>query len=123
MLADSSKARKHKRAKGGYIYVLSAIDLVTGYKWEYFLNYQANLETTLEDIRIDIHSEYRKLKILTIDNQFVTEPIRKWGKLHNITFRPCISREHWALGEIERFNSTLEDGIVKQLYGKKTFRF
>ena len=80
---------------------------------------QAHLETTLEDIRLDIHSEYRKLKILTIDNQFVTEPIRKWVK----NIRPCIPHKHWALGEIKRLNRTLEDGIVKQLYGKEHLDF
>ena len=35
-----------------------------------------------------------------------------------MTVRPCIPNEHWALGEIERFYLTLEDGIVKQLNGK-----
>ena len=50
----------------------------------YPLKTQANLEKTLEDIRLDIHSEYKKLKIVTLDNQFVTEPFRKWGKVYNI---------------------------------------
>ena len=118
MFADSSKARKHKRAMGGYTCVLSAIDLATGYKWGYTLKNQANLEITLEDIRLEIHSWGRKLKILTIDNQFVTAPITIWKNTHNITLQPCIPHEHWALGEIERFNRTLEDAIVKQLYGR-----
>ena len=79
VLADSSKARKHKRAKKGYTCVLSAIHLATGYKWGYPLKHQEYLETSLEDIRLDIYSEYIKLKMVTIDNQFVTEPVRKWG--------------------------------------------
>ena len=64
----------------GYTYALTAIDLATGFKWGYPLKHQAHLETSLEDIRLEIYSEYRKLKILTIDNQFVTEPIRAWAK-------------------------------------------
>ena len=100
VFADSSKARKHKRAMGGYTCVLSAIDLATGYKWGYPLKNQANLETILEEIRLEIHALGRTLKILTIDNQFVTAPITKWKNTHNITLQPCIPHEHWALGEI-----------------------
>ena len=42
---------------------------------------------------------------------------------HNITLRPCTPHEHWALGENARLNRTLEDTIVKQLYGKMHLNF
>ena len=72
---------------------------------------------------LEIHSESRQFKILTLDNQFVTEPIKKRVKVHNITSRPCMSHKHWALGELKRLNRTLEDGIVEQLYGQKRLDF
>ena len=60
-------------------------------------------------------AESRKLKILTIDNKFATRPIAAWAHIINKILAPCIPHEQWTLGEIERFNRTVEDGIVKQL--------
>ena len=87
----------------GYTCVLSALDLVTGYIWGYLLKYQVNLGLTPEELRLEKHSESRKLRILKIDNQFFTEPIKKCKKMI-ILLRTCIPPEHWLLGEIKLFN-------------------
>ena len=42
---------------GGYTCALSATDLVIGYKWGYPLRHQHNLESTPEDVRLEIYSE------------------------------------------------------------------
>ena len=78
----------------------------------------AHLEVTLEEIRLEIVAQRRELKVIRLDNQFVTEAINKWKQPHHITILLCIPHEHWSIGEVERFNRTLKDGYVKLLYGK-----
>ena len=121
VFADNSKARKHKRAIGGYTCALTVVDLATGFKLGYVLKHTAHLETTLEEIRLEIYAiENRILKVIRLDNQFITKPIKLWAMAldNTIEFKPCIPYEHHSIGDIERFNRTLEDGIVKFLYGK-----
>ena len=77
VMADNSKRLKHKRAIGGYTCALVAVDLKTGFRWIYLLKNQAHLETTLEEIRLEIHSHRRELKVIRMDNQFVTDEIKK----------------------------------------------
>ena len=113
--ADNSSQRKHKRAIGGYTCALTAIDLATDYKFGYLLKNQQHLENTLEKLRLEIYSQHRNMKIIRLDNQFITEEITKWSQIHQITLLPCIPHEHHTIGGIERFNRSLEDGVVKLL--------
>ena len=118
VIADNSKARKHKRAIGKYTSTLTAIDKNSGYLIGFLLKNHVHLETTLEKLRLEIFSKHRILKIVRLDNQFITEPIREWSQLHHIDLLPCIPYEHHSIGEIERFHRTLQDGMFKQLYNK-----
>ena len=77
MYADNSKQRKHKRAIGGYTCPLTAIDLATDYKFGYLLKNQQHLENTLEKLRLEIYSQHRNMKIIRLDNQFITDEIKK----------------------------------------------
>jgi hypothetical protein len=118
VIADNSKARKHKRAIGKFTSTLTGIDRHSGYLIGFLLQNHVHLETTLEKLRLEIYSKHRILQILRIDNQFITEPIREWAQFHHITLLPCIPHEHHSIGEIERFHRTLQDGNSKQLYNK-----
>ena len=108
VIADNSKRLKHKRAIGGYTCALTVVDMKTGFKWVYLLKNQAHLEVTLEAIRLEIVAQRRELKVIRLDNQFVTEAVNTWKQPHHITILPCIPHEHWSIGEVERFNRTLE---------------
>ena len=65
----------------------------------------------------------RVMKVLRIDNQYVTADIQKWAATISpgrpaIQLQPCIPHEHHTIGDVERFNRTLEDAVFKKLYGK-----
>ena len=77
VFADNSKAKKHKRAIGGYTCALTAIDLCTGYKLGWLLKSQSKLEKILDELLLEVHSKSRTLKVVRMDNQFVTAPIKK----------------------------------------------
>ena len=93
VIADNSKRLKHKRAIGGYTSALTVVDMKTGFKWVYLLKNHAHLEVTLEAIRLEIVSQRRELKVIRLDNQFVTEAVNTWKQPHHITILPCIPHD------------------------------
>ena len=120
VFADNSKARKHKRAFGNHTGALTAIDLSTRFKLGKLLRTHKSLEVQLEEIRVEVRSRALTMKVLRIDNEFITQPIKQWAALCDppIELQPCIPHEHHSIGDIERFNRTLEDAVFKKLYGK-----
>ena len=77
-----------------------------------------NLEIYLEKLRLAVKAQHRNIAILSLDNEYITEPILDWALDNHIDLLPCIPHEHWSIGMVERYNRTLKDGITKQLYGK-----
>ena len=120
VFADNSKARKHKRAFGNHTGALTAVDLSTRFKIGKLLRSHKSLEVQLEEIRVEVCSRSLTMTVLRIDNEFITEPIKRWAALCTppIELQPCIPHEHHSIGDIERFNRTLEDAVFKKLYGK-----
>jgi len=122
IFADCSKARKHKRAFGNYTGAQTAIDLATGFRFGHLLRGHGNLVEKLELLRLEVSSRDRIMKVLRIDNQYVTADIQKWAATTSpgrpaIRLQPCIPHEHHTIGDVERFNRTLEDAVFKKLYG------
>ena len=121
VFADHSSFNQHKKSMGGHTCVLTAIDVSSGYHWGHVLRSQSHLERILELIRLDIAFYGRTLKTIRTDNQFITSAITAWARDLShppITLLPCIPHEHFQIGLIERFNRTLEDSIVKNMYNK-----
>jgi len=58
------------------------------------------------------------MKILRMDDDFVTEEITEWIQTQRMLLLPCIPHEHNTLGEIERDNRTFKEIIIKQLADK-----
>jgi len=118
VFADTSKARKHKRAIGGYTSAMNCIDQTSDFVFGYLLKNHQNLENYLDKLRLQVHAQHRTIVIIHIDNEYIPESILAWALENHITLLPCIPHEHWSIGAIERYNRTLGDGITKQLYGK-----
>ena len=121
VFASTSKALKHKRAFGRYTGALTAIDLSTRFKIGKLIRSHASLEVELEALRIEVHGSGHTLRVLRLDNEFVTVAIEKWAASCDppIELQPCIPHEHHSIGDIERFNQTMGDAIFKKLYGQK----
>ena len=121
VFANNSKALKHRRAFGRYTGALTAIDLSTRYKLGKLIKSHASLEVQLEELRVDVHAAGYKLRVLRLDNEFVTAPIKRWAGLCEppIELQPCIPHEHHSIGDIERFNQTLENAVFKKMYGRR----
>ena len=121
VFANNSKALKHKRAFGRYTGALTAIDLSTRFKIGKLIKSHAALEVHLEELRVDVHSAGHTLRVLRLDNEFVTAPIKRWAGLCEppIELQPCIPHEHHSIGDIERFNQTLENAVFKKMYGRR----
>ena len=79
--ANGSKALKHRRAFGRHIGALTAIDLATRYKIGKPIKSTGTLEVELEALRIEIHGTGHTLRVLRIDNQFATAPVKRWAAL------------------------------------------
>ena len=99
--ANNSKARELKREIRKYTSTLTTIDKNSGYLIRILLKNHVHLEITLEKLRLELFPKDRILKILRIDNQFITERTRKWSLLHHIMLLPCIPHEHYSIREIE----------------------
>ena len=41
---------------------------------------QSKLEKILDELLLEVKSKSRVLKVIRLDNQFVTAPIKKWGE-------------------------------------------
>ena len=72
VIASTSKALKHKRAFGRYTGVLTVIDLSTRFKIGKLICYHASLEVELDALRIEVHEPGHMLRVLRLDNEFVT---------------------------------------------------
>ena len=120
VFANNSKALKHKRAFDKYTGALTAIDLATRFKIGKLIKSHANLEVHLEALRVEIHGSGHTLKVLRIDNEFNSEAVKTWAADCEpyIELQPCIPHEHHSIGDIEKFNQTLENNVNKKLYGK-----
>ena len=121
VFANNSKALKHKRAFGRYTGALTAIDLATRFKIGKLIKSHSSLEVQLEELRVDVHAAGHTLRVLRIDNEFITAPIKRWAGLCEppIELQPCIPHEHHSIGDIERFNQTLENAVFKKMYGRR----
>ena len=119
--ANNSKALTHRRAFGKHTGALTAVDLSTRYKIGKLIKTTADIEVQLEELRLEIRGTGHTLKVLRLDNQFVTKPVKEWAAKCEpyIELQPCIPHEHHSIGDIERFHRTLEDAVFKKLYGKK----
>ena len=94
--------------------------MATRYKLGSLIKTHSSLEIQLEELRIKVKSRDFTLKTIRIDNEFVTNEITTWAALCSpaISLQPCIPHEHHSIGDIERFNRSLEDAVFKKLYGK-----
>jgi hypothetical protein len=97
---------------------LTILDDKTNYIWGYTLDNFTNLQDYLEDVRLDIKNHEGILKILKIDNQFLTKALIKWAKHNNVQLEPCIPHEHHQIGKIERLHRTITDSVRKCLHSK-----
>ena len=116
VFAGNSKARKHKRAFGNHTGALTAIVLSTRFKLGKLLRTHKSLEVQLREIRVKVRSRALTMKVLRIDNEFITQPIKQWAALCDppIELQPCIPHEHHSIGDIERFNrkATLVQAVL-----------
>ena len=55
-----------------------------------------------------------------MDNEFYTEAVKTWAAKCEpyIELQPCIPHEHHSIGDIEKFNQTLENHVNKKMHGK-----
>ncbi len=60
----------------------------------------------------------RKIKVLRIDDDFLTNDIKHYLSKEDITPRPCIPYEHETLGHIERDNRTIAEIMMKLMLNK-----
>ena len=67
----------------------------------------------------------RKIKVFRTDNRLVTNAIKTFCDLpeNQIKLLPCIPYEHDTIGLIERWNRTVQEGIVKALFNKPHLSF
>ena len=75
MFASTSKALIRKRAFGRYTDALAAIDLSTRFKICKLICSHASLEVELEALRVEVHGSGHTLRVLRLDNEFVTAAI------------------------------------------------
>ena len=108
MWADNSKALKHRMAFKRYTGALTAITLATRFKICKLLRSHESLEVALEELRVEVHSSDYTLKALRLDNEFWSAPVRTWAAL-------CDP----PIGDIGRFNQTLENTAFKKMYAKR----
>ena len=115
--ANNSKALKHRGAFKRYTSALTAIDMATRYKIGKPLTSHKSLEVALEELRVEVHGAGHTLRVLRMDNEFWTAPVRTWAASCEppIELQPCIPHEHHSIGDVERFNRTLEDVVFKKL--------
>ena len=115
MWANNSKALKHRRAFNRYTGALTAIDLATGFRIGKPLRSHKSLENTFKELRVEVPDAGHTLKVLRMDDEFLTEPVKRWAALCNppIELQPCIPHEHHSIGDIEKFNQTLENAVFK----------
>ena len=115
--ANTSKALKPRRAFGRYTGALTAVDLSTRYKIGKLIRTTSAIEEQLDALRIEIRGTGHTLKVLRLDNQFVTAPVKKWAAQCEpyIELQPCIPHKHHSIGDIERFHRTLEDAVFKRM--------
>ena len=79
VFANNGKALKHKRAFGRYTGALTAIDMSTRFKIGTLIRSHANLEIHLEALRVEVHGTGHTLKVLRLDNEFMTQDIKTWA--------------------------------------------
>ena len=89
-----------------YTVALTVIDLATHTK---ILVSRKSLEIALEELRVEVHVTGHRLIVLRIDNEFRT------------AYRAAAlyPHKHHSIGDIERFNQTLENAVFQKMYGKK----
>ena len=89
--------------------------MATRYKIGKPLTSRKSLEVALEELRVEVHGAGHTLKVLRLDNEFWTAPVRTWAASCEppIELQPCIPHEHHSIGDVERFNRTLEDAVFK----------
>ena len=108
---------KHKRAFGRYTGALTAIDMSTRFKIGTLIRSHANLDTHLEALRVEIHGTGHTLKVLRLDNEFMTQDIKTWAAKCEppMQLQLCIPHEYHSIGDIEKFNQTLENNYTVSL--------
>ena len=118
--ATTAPDKKAKRAFGNYTGVITAIDMKSRYKIGYKIKHHKDLVKYLELFRVEVTKINQVLRTLRLDNQFNTKEVQYWADRCTppIHIQPCIPHEHHSIGDIERFNRTLEDAIFKKLYPK-----
>ena len=79
VFANNGKALKHKRAFGRYTRALTAIDMATRFKIGTLIRSHANLEIHLGALRVEVHGTGHTLKVLRLDNMFMTKDIKTWA--------------------------------------------
>jgi hypothetical protein len=97
---------------------LTILDDFSNHIWGYSLDNYNNLHDYLEEVRQEICNVQRKVKIIKLDNQFITKNFQKWARKNNITLEPCIPHEHHQIGKIERMHRTITDSIRKYIHSK-----
>ena len=71
-----SKAHKHKRAFERNTGVLTAIDFAMRFKIGKLIRLHVSLEVELEALGVAAHGAGHSLKVLRLDNYFVTKAIK-----------------------------------------------
>ena len=72
-------------------------------------------------LRVEVHGAGHALKVTRMDNEFRTAAVRTWAASCEppIELQLCMPHEHHSIGDIERFNQTLENAVFKKMYDKQ----
>ena len=69
----------------------------------------------------EVQSAGHTLKVLRMDNEFWTATVRTWAASCEplIELQPCIPHEHHSIGGIEWLDQTLENAVLKKMFGRR----
>ena len=72
----------------------------------------------IKHLILSVTQRGRSVKVLRMDDEFVTEEIRNYLAEQHISIRPCIPHEHSTLPYAERDNRTIQEAVVKAIVAK-----
>jgi hypothetical protein len=102
----------------GQKYFLTCKDIKSRKRFGFLLRNKGYLLRYIKHLVVLVKQQKRKIKVLRIDDDFLTKDIRHYLARENITPRPCIPHEHETLGHSERDNRTISEIMMKLLLHK-----
>jgi hypothetical protein len=109
---------KPVRSFDGSLYTFNGIDLASDYAYSASIASRVGLLLHVMRLRDFITASGKSLKVLRMDNEFLTIAIRSWCAQNHIKFLPSLPHRHNKTRRIERFHRSTSDLMMKQLAHK-----